>query len=276
MAGPSSIPRAGRSASSPTSRSGSGSSSPRSPRSSSGSGASRKLGALPWDDVESLDGSLMSLKPGAEDRLAPVCVSNEEILLREDLLDKQVVDTFGAKIERVNDVHLLIVNRDLRTVHVDFGAAGHPPAAGLAQDGRPADGLALRLQPPGEDDLLEVRPAAGQRPQEEPQAQRHAPQAPGAPSVGPRRHHRGARPGQPVLGLQEPGPGNGRRDPPGGRSQAPALPDRDDLRGEDLRHPRGDGARRGDGHPGRPARGKEAEAHPDHGEALPADRRGRS
>ena len=34
------------------------------------------------------------------------------------------MDTFGAKIERVNDVHLLIVNQDLRTVHVDFGARG--------------------------------------------------------------------------------------------------------------------------------------------------------
>ena len=66
----------------------------------------------------------MTLKPGAESRLEPVTVSNEEILLREDLLDKQVVDTFGAKIERVNDVHLIIVNRDLRTVHVDFGPRG--------------------------------------------------------------------------------------------------------------------------------------------------------
>jgi len=84
----------------------------------------RKLAALDWDDVDSLDGILMTLKPGAEDRLGPVSVSNEEILLREDLLDKQVVDTFGSKIERVNDIHLIIVNRDLRTVHVDFGARG--------------------------------------------------------------------------------------------------------------------------------------------------------
>jgi magnesium transporter len=84
----------------------------------------RKAGALAWDDVESIDGLLLTLKPGAEDRLCPVAVSNEEILLREDLLDKQVVDTFGAKIERVNDVHLIIVNRDLRTVHVDFGPRG--------------------------------------------------------------------------------------------------------------------------------------------------------
>lgn len=84
----------------------------------------RKLAALPWDDVESLDDLLITLKRGAEDRFGPVEVANEEILLREDLLDKQVVDTFGAKIERVNDVHLIIVNRDLRTVHVDFGARG--------------------------------------------------------------------------------------------------------------------------------------------------------
>jgi len=84
----------------------------------------KKLSALNWNDVESLNGRLVSLKPGAENRFAPLEVGNEEILLREDLLDKQVVDTFGAKIERVNDVHLLIVNRDLRIVHVDFGVRG--------------------------------------------------------------------------------------------------------------------------------------------------------
>jgi CBS domain-containing protein len=84
----------------------------------------KKLAALNWNDVESLNGSLVSLKPGAESRFTPLEVGNEEILLREDLLDKQVVDTFGAKIERVNDVHLLIVNRDLRIVHVDFGVRG--------------------------------------------------------------------------------------------------------------------------------------------------------
>ncbi len=84
----------------------------------------KKLAALNWNDVESLNGSLVSLKPGAESRFTPLEVGNEEILLREDLLDKQVVDTFGAKIERVNDVHLLIVSRDLRIVHVDFGVRG--------------------------------------------------------------------------------------------------------------------------------------------------------
>ena len=66
----------------------------------------------------------IALKPGADGRLRPLEVGRDEILLRDDLLDKQVVDTSGAKIERVNDVHLLIVNSDLRVVHVDFGARG--------------------------------------------------------------------------------------------------------------------------------------------------------
>jgi magnesium transporter len=84
----------------------------------------RALSALPWGQVASITDGGIALKPGAEGLFAPHDVGAEEILLREDLLDKQVVDTFGAKIERVNDVHLLIVNQDLRTVHLDFGARG--------------------------------------------------------------------------------------------------------------------------------------------------------
>ncbi len=84
----------------------------------------RCLLAFPWDQVASITGGVVALKPGAAALSAPLDVGSRELLLREDLLDKQVVDTFGAKIERVNDVHLLIVNGDLRTVHLDFGARG--------------------------------------------------------------------------------------------------------------------------------------------------------
>lgn len=80
--------------------------------------------ALDWADVESFNGEIVTLKPEAENRFLPLEVGREEILLRADLLDKQVVDTFGAKIERVNDIHLLIVNKELRIVHVDFGIRG--------------------------------------------------------------------------------------------------------------------------------------------------------
>jgi len=84
----------------------------------------RCLLAFPWDQVASITGGVVALKPGAAALSATLDVGSQELLLREDLLDKQVVDTFGAKIERVNDVHLIIVNRDLRTVHVDFGPRG--------------------------------------------------------------------------------------------------------------------------------------------------------
>ena len=84
----------------------------------------KKLFALDWSEVDSLNGNAVSLKPDAEKKLKPLELNEGEILLREELLDKQVVDTYGAKIERVNDIHLLIADGELRIVHVDFGIRG--------------------------------------------------------------------------------------------------------------------------------------------------------
>jgi len=80
--------------------------------------------ALAWSEVASFVGQAIVLKPGAEEKFGPPDAKSEEMLLREELLDKQVVDTSGAKIERVNDIHLLILNHDLRIVHVDIGRKG--------------------------------------------------------------------------------------------------------------------------------------------------------
>jgi magnesium transporter len=79
---------------------------------------------LDWPEVEELTGHLIRLKPEAEKKIKPLTVKENEILLREELFDKQVVDTFGARIERVNDIHLLVVDWDLRIVHVDIGIRG--------------------------------------------------------------------------------------------------------------------------------------------------------
>jgi magnesium transporter len=80
--------------------------------------------ALAWDETEGLNEGPVKLKPGAVDKIRAFEVEAAELLLRADLLDKQVVDTAGAKIERVNDVHLLVVDHELRLVHIDFGARG--------------------------------------------------------------------------------------------------------------------------------------------------------
>jgi sporulation protein YlmC with PRC-barrel domain len=82
------------------------------------------LQALDWGRVETLGPGAVALRAGAENALTPLEVGPEEILVREDLLDKQVVDTHGARIERVNDVHLLFVHGEIRLAHVDFGLRG--------------------------------------------------------------------------------------------------------------------------------------------------------
>ncbi len=84
----------------------------------------RRAKALSWSEVESFEGGAVVLKPGAETRLAVPEIGSADLLLREDLLDMQMVDTFGAKIERANDIHFLVINRELRVVHVDFGLRG--------------------------------------------------------------------------------------------------------------------------------------------------------
>jgi magnesium transporter len=79
---------------------------------------------IDWSCVQALDANAARLKPGACEKFRPLEVGPDEIMLRDELLDKQVVDTSGAKIERVNDIHLLVVHQDMRVVHVDYGIRG--------------------------------------------------------------------------------------------------------------------------------------------------------
>jgi CBS domain-containing protein len=50
--------------------------------------------------------------------------SDDELLLRDTLLDKQIVDTNGAKVRRVNDLQFLKARNGLHLVHVDVGFRG--------------------------------------------------------------------------------------------------------------------------------------------------------
>ena len=54
-----------------------------------------------------------------------------ELLLKDTLLDKQVVDTDGAKIRRVNDLQFLKTQKILYLVHVDVGFHGLLRRVGL-------------------------------------------------------------------------------------------------------------------------------------------------
>jgi len=50
--------------------------------------------------------------------------SKEELTLRRDILDQQVVDTSNHKVIRVNDIHLLTVETSLMLAHVDISLRG--------------------------------------------------------------------------------------------------------------------------------------------------------
>jgi CBS domain-containing protein len=77
-----------------------------------------------WEDVQTINENVIKLKDKTIEKIYPVEIEEMEILLAREILDKQVVDTLGAKVERVNDVHLLLSEGELRIVHVDIGLRG--------------------------------------------------------------------------------------------------------------------------------------------------------
>lgn len=78
---------------------------------------------LPWSQVARFDASGARLS-GATIDMTRFQQRPDEILLRADLLDKQIVDIDGRKVVRVNDLRLDDVDGRLHLVAVDVGAAG--------------------------------------------------------------------------------------------------------------------------------------------------------
>ena len=78
---------------------------------------------LPWTSVASLDASGARLGVSTID-IGKFRQRPDEILLRQDLMDKQIVDIDGRKVVRVNDLRLDEIEGTLRLVAVDVGASG--------------------------------------------------------------------------------------------------------------------------------------------------------
>lgn len=77
-----------------------------------------------WEDVQTINENVIRLKEKTIEKSSSMEMEEMEILLAKEILDKQVVDTLGAKVERVNDIHLLLSEGELRIVHVDIGLRG--------------------------------------------------------------------------------------------------------------------------------------------------------
>src|SRR4030042_2070094 len=90
----------------------------------------KKPSRLPWEKISEAGNQLLVPSLSQEDQ-TEAAIGEGELLLKDSLLDKQIVDTHGAKVLRVNDLHLLKVNHSLRLVHVDVGLRGLMRRVGL-------------------------------------------------------------------------------------------------------------------------------------------------
>ncbi|HEY5520678.1 MAG TPA: CBS domain-containing protein [Candidatus Limnocylindrales bacterium] len=78
---------------------------------------------LPWSSAAALDADGARLKTSTLD-INKFHQRENEILLKQDLLDKQIVDIDGRRVVRVNDVSLDEISGSMRLVAVDVGVAG--------------------------------------------------------------------------------------------------------------------------------------------------------
>ena len=78
---------------------------------------------IPWEKIIQIEPRFSLSEKELIDLKFPL-PEKDVILLREEVMDKQIVDTFGAKVVRVNDLHFLRVDSRLRLVHVDVGFRG--------------------------------------------------------------------------------------------------------------------------------------------------------
>jgi magnesium transporter len=83
----------------------------------------KKKGFLPWERMLQVEPRIVLSEEDLLD-LTTFLAAVDVILLRDEVMDKQIVDTYGAKVVRVNDLHFLRVESRLRLVHVDVGFRG--------------------------------------------------------------------------------------------------------------------------------------------------------
>lgn len=78
---------------------------------------------VPWDIINLFNRRVISVTAVGKN-LIPTSVSETDILICRDLLDKQIVDINGAKLVRVNDLELSSVKGRLCLVAADIGLRG--------------------------------------------------------------------------------------------------------------------------------------------------------
>lgn len=87
-----------------------------------------------------------------QNTLPPLQLAERHFFVRDMLYDRQIVDVNGAKVERVNDVGIQIVEGHAHLVHVDVGFSGLLRRLGFERSLRPVARLLAR---PPKDRLID-------------------------------------------------------------------------------------------------------------------------
>jgi magnesium transporter len=78
---------------------------------------------IPWSQVQSIEELPIHLTV-KQSQIVPYTPHFDEILLKRDVLDKQIVDTQGFRVVKVNDLKLAQIKKTARLVGVDIGMSG--------------------------------------------------------------------------------------------------------------------------------------------------------
>ena len=78
---------------------------------------------IPWSQVDNIEDPKIYLTV-KQQRLASYAPHPDELLLKRDLLDKQIVDTQGFRVVKVNDLKLAQIKGTARLIGVDISASG--------------------------------------------------------------------------------------------------------------------------------------------------------
>lgn len=92
----------------------------------------RRRVTVPWRQVKSLEPGPVILS-NSQAELEPYLASDADLELAEYVLDKQIVDTEGVKVVRVNDLHLVKTNGEYRLAAVDNTSSGLLRRLGLGR-----------------------------------------------------------------------------------------------------------------------------------------------
>jgi CBS domain-containing protein len=96
---------------------------------------------IPLADVVVLLAPAVALNKRVQD-IVPYAPGDHDLYLVRDVLDKQIIDTDGVRVVRVNDLELARVNGAFYVANVDIGGLGLMRRLGL---GKPAEKVASRL-----------------------------------------------------------------------------------------------------------------------------------